>query len=133
MFAHRGVPETGWISQIAAFLRCFSGAPDAAAATGRILKRPGGLCGRRAGSALRGGGLRASAAQQQRARKRGGGDHDERGGAGVTGEGDCPWVWLVNVNHLYWVRDGLQVAAQKIHPHGHGWSIANNVDAWSWA
>ena len=55
------------------------------------------------------------------------------GVTGVTGEGDCPWVWLVNVNHLYWVRDGLQVAAQKIHPHGHGWSIANNVDAWSWA
>ena len=86
MFAHRGLPETGWISQIAAFLRCLSGAPDTAA-TGRILKRSGGLCGRRAGSALRGGGLRASAAQQQRARKRGGGNHDERGGAGVTGDG----------------------------------------------
>ena len=55
------------------------------------------------------------------------------GVTGVTGKGDCPWVWLVNVNHLYWVRDGLQVAEQKIHPHGHGWSIANNVDAWSWA
>lgn len=54
------------------------------------------------------------------------------GTTGVTGEGDCPWVWLVNVNHLYWVRDGLQVAEQKIHPHGHGWSIANNVDRWSW-
>ena len=46
--------------------------------------------------------------------------------------GDIPWVWLVNVDHLYWVRDGLQVAEQKIHPHGHGWSIVNNVDQWSW-
>lgn len=46
--------------------------------------------------------------------------------------GDVPWVWLVNVDHLYWVRDGLQVAEQKIHPHGHGWSIVNNVDAWEW-
>ena len=45
---------------------------------------------------------------------------------------DVPWVWLVNVDHLYWVRDGLQVAEQKIHPHGHGWSIVNNVDAWEW-
>ena len=54
------------------------------------------------------------------------------GTTGVTQDGDCPWVWLVNVNHLYWVRDGLQVADQKIHPHGHGWSIVNNVDQWSW-
>lgn len=46
--------------------------------------------------------------------------------------GDVPWVWLVNVDHLYWVRDGLNVAEQKIHPHGHGWSIVNNVDRWTW-
>lgn len=55
------------------------------------------------------------------------------GADGVTQDGDIPWVWLVNVNHLYWVRDGLQVAGQKIHPHGHGWSIVNNVDSWSWS
>ena len=54
------------------------------------------------------------------------------GTTGVTQDGDIPWVWLVNVNHLYWVRDGLQVAEQKIHPHGHGWSIVNNVDQWSY-
>lgn len=55
------------------------------------------------------------------------------GTTGVTQDGDIPWVWLVNISHLYWVRDGLQVAEQKIHPHGHGWSIVNNVDQWSWA
>ena len=55
------------------------------------------------------------------------------GATGVTQEGDVPWVWLVNVDHLYWVRDGLQIAQQKIHPHGHGWSIVNNVDQWGWA
>ena len=54
------------------------------------------------------------------------------GQTGVTQDGDIPWVWLVNVDHLYWVREGLQVAEQKIHPHGHGWSIVNNVDQWSW-
>ena len=54
------------------------------------------------------------------------------GAEGVTGEGDIPWVWLVNIDHLYWVRDGLQVAEQKIHPHGHGWSVVNNVDQWTW-
>lgn len=55
------------------------------------------------------------------------------GTTGVTQDGDLPWIWLCNVTHLYFVRDGLTVAEQKIHPHGHGWSIVNNVDQWSWA
>lgn len=55
------------------------------------------------------------------------------GETGVTQDGDVPWVWLVNIDHLYWVRDGLHVAEQKIHPHGHGWSIVNNVDQWTWS
>ncbi len=54
------------------------------------------------------------------------------GTTGVTQDGDIPWVWLVNIDHLYWVRDGLQIAEQKIHPHGHGWSLVNNVDQWNW-
>ena len=57
---------------------------------------------------------------------------DWDGTTGVTQDGDIPWIWLCNVDHLYFVRDGLQVAEQKIHPHGHGWSIVNNVDQWSW-
>lgn len=27
---------------------------------------------------------------------------------------------------------GLAVAEQKLHPHGHGWSLVNNVDQWTW-
>ena len=54
------------------------------------------------------------------------------GTTGITQEGDIPWIWLCNIDHLYFVRDGLHVAEQKIHPHGHGWSIINNVDRWSW-
>ncbi len=55
------------------------------------------------------------------------------GSTGVIQEGDIPWVWLCNVDHLYYVKDGLRVAEQKIHPHGHGWSIVNNVDQWEWS
>lgn len=55
------------------------------------------------------------------------------GTAGITQEGDIPWIWLCNVDHLYYTRDGLKVAEQKIHPHGHGWSIVNNVDQWEWS
>lgn len=55
------------------------------------------------------------------------------GTTGITQEGDIPWIWLCNVDHLYYTRDGLKVAEQKIHPHGHGWSIVNNVDQWEWS
>lgn len=54
------------------------------------------------------------------------------GTTGITQEGDIPWIWLCNIDHLYFVRDGLAVAEQKIHPHGHGWSIVNNIDEWEW-
>lgn len=54
------------------------------------------------------------------------------GATGITQDGDIPWIWLCNIDHLYFVKEGLQVADQKIHPHGHGWSIVNNVDQWSW-
>ena len=54
------------------------------------------------------------------------------GEQGVAPQGAATWVWFANVDHLYYVREGLQVAEQKPHPHGHGWSLANNVDQWSW-
>lgn len=54
------------------------------------------------------------------------------GKTGITQAGEIPWIWLVNIDHLYWVKDGLKVAKQKLHPHGHGWTIVNNVDQWTW-
>ena len=54
------------------------------------------------------------------------------GSDGVAPQGGASWVWLANVDHLYFVRDGLVVANQKPHPHGHGWSLVNNVDQWEW-
>ena len=54
------------------------------------------------------------------------------GETGITQEGDIPWIWLANIDHLYWSRENLNVAEQKLHPHGHGWSVVNNVDQWTW-
>lgn len=54
------------------------------------------------------------------------------GEEGVAPQGAATWCWLVNVDHLYFVREGLAVAKQKPHPHGHGWSLVNNVDTWRW-
>lgn len=52
---------------------------------------------------------------------------------GVAPQGASTWVWLANVDHLYFARVGLNIAEQKPHPHGHGWSLVNNIDKWSWA
>ena len=54
------------------------------------------------------------------------------GTTGVIQEGDIPWIWLCNIDHLYWANENLKVAEQKLHPHGPGWSIVNNVDQWEW-
>lgn len=55
------------------------------------------------------------------------------GTEGVAPKGAATWAWMANVDHLYFKREGLDVAHQKPHPHGHGWSLVNNVDTWSWA
>ena len=54
------------------------------------------------------------------------------GSEGVAPQGAATWVWFTNIDHLYFAREGLNVAEQKPHPHGHGWSLVNNVDQWSW-
>ncbi|WP_139653647.1 ABC transporter substrate-binding protein [Raoultibacter phocaeensis] len=55
------------------------------------------------------------------------------GSEGIAPQGAATWVWLADVDHLYFKREGLHVADQKPHPHGHGWSLVNNIDQWSWA
>lgn len=52
---------------------------------------------------------------------------------GFAPKGAATWAWIANVDHLYFKREGLNVADQKPHPHGHGWSLVNNVDRWEWS
>lgn len=54
------------------------------------------------------------------------------GKTGFSAKGDIPWAWLVNLNHLYLVRDNLNIGKQKIHPHGHGWPLTDNIEEWHW-
>ncbi len=46
---------------------------------------------------------------------------------------DLPWLWILNTKHLYFVRQGLQIPKQKIHPHGHGWAFVDNLEKWTWS
>lgn len=54
---------------------------------------------------------------------------------GVTGTAmrdACPWVWIVNVDHLYYVREGLDIGDQPLHPHGASMPLLQNMHTWVW-
>lgn len=54
------------------------------------------------------------------------------GETGFSTQGDAPWAWLVNIDHLYLVNEKLDIAEQKIEPHAHGWPITDNLVDWKW-
>lgn len=52
---------------------------------------------------------------------------------GTTGGsilGDAPYIYIADISHLYFVRDGLSIGKQKIHPHDHGFAILGNIMDW---
>ena len=54
------------------------------------------------------------------------------GKTGTAMQGECPWVWIVNLDHVTFVRDGLSIGDQPIHGHGHGLPLIQNLQEWSW-
>jgi peptide/nickel transport system substrate-binding protein len=54
------------------------------------------------------------------------------GTTGLSALGDAPWAWLVNIDHLYLVKDGLDIGKQQVHPHGHGFPVTSNIEEWKW-
>lgn len=55
------------------------------------------------------------------------------GETGASMLGDAPVVWLTNVSHMYFIRDGLDIGEQGLHGHGgSGMQILSNISEWSW-
>ena len=54
------------------------------------------------------------------------------GTTGTSMKGDCPWVWLVNVQHVYFVRDGIDIGNQMLHAHGASLPLLQNLKEWTW-
>lgn len=54
------------------------------------------------------------------------------GKTGASMQGDAPWAWLVNIDHLYLVDEKLDIGRQRIQPHGHGWPVTDNIAEWRW-
>lgn len=54
------------------------------------------------------------------------------GKTGTSMRGECPYLFLLNKTHLYWVREGLDTGDQKIHAHGDAWPLVQNLARWKW-
>lgn len=54
------------------------------------------------------------------------------GSTGTSMQGECPWVWLVNIQHIYFVKDGLDIGNQQLHAHGASWALLQNLKDWKW-
>lgn len=54
------------------------------------------------------------------------------GETGTAMKGDCPWVWFVNIQHLYYVREGLDIGQQQLHAHGASMPLIQNLRDWTW-
>lgn len=51
---------------------------------------------------------------------------------GTAMKGECPWVWIVNLDHVTFVREELSIGEQPIHGHGHGLPLIQNLQEWYW-
>ena len=54
------------------------------------------------------------------------------GETGTAMKGECPWIWIVNLDHVTYVREGLSIGEQPIHGHGHGLPLIQNLNEWKW-
>ena len=54
------------------------------------------------------------------------------GKTGFSARGLAGWAWLVNLDHVYFVNECLDVGETQIEPHGHGWPITAMIEQWTW-
>ena len=54
------------------------------------------------------------------------------GETGFSNKGDAAWVWLVNIDHLFLMRENLIIGEQKVQPHEHSWPITDFIENWYW-
>jgi peptide/nickel transport system substrate-binding protein len=54
------------------------------------------------------------------------------GVTGTSARGDAVFVWLLSVDHLYYVKDNLFIGEQRLHGHGTQWQIVLNIEDWKW-
>lgn len=54
------------------------------------------------------------------------------GKTGYSVKADAPWVWLVNMDHLFLINENLEIGPQKLQPHDHSWPLTDFIENWHW-
>ena len=54
------------------------------------------------------------------------------GKTGFSAKGDAGWAWMVNLDHVYFVGQCLDIGKTQIEPHGHGWPVTATIQNWKW-
>ena len=54
------------------------------------------------------------------------------GTTGTSMKGEAPWVFLINMDHLYYAKENLDIGKQKLHAHGADWPLVANLKEWKW-
>lgn len=54
------------------------------------------------------------------------------GQTGFSARGLAGWAWLVNLDHVYFATDCLDIGDTQVEPHGHGWPITAMIEQWKW-
>ncbi|MDR1306482.1 MAG: ABC transporter substrate-binding protein [Treponema sp.] len=54
------------------------------------------------------------------------------GAFGTSVKGDAVFVWLLSVDHLYYVNENLFIGEQRLHGHGTQWQIVHSIEDWKW-
>lgn len=58
--------------------------------------------------------------------------YDENANTGITPQFASSWIWIANIDHLFFINKNLDIKNPKIQGHGHGWSLFDNVETWEW-
>ncbi|WP_326717533.1 ABC transporter substrate-binding protein [Vagococcus jeotgali] len=54
------------------------------------------------------------------------------GKTGTSMLGEVPWIWLLNIDHLYYVNEKLDIGEQPSHIHGASYPVIQNLKEWKW-
>lgn len=54
------------------------------------------------------------------------------GTTGTAMYGEAAMAWMVNLDHLYYVNENLDIGNQRMHGHGTTWQFVRNIEEWKW-
>ncbi|OKL51973.1 hypothetical protein BSZ39_12670 [Bowdeniella nasicola] len=52
------------------------------------------------------------------------------GSTGFATSADAPLIWLVSLDHVYYVKNDLDLGTQPLQSHGHEWQLFGNIATW---